>query len=132
MRSRITSIVRSVLVAGFVFGYYGMIAGRPIPLLLIGSLAGAGWGWLTNKLFLEKASYPVPYRRRLILLMLGEFLLLLYLVFPALGAYNQTHPVHQPVYVAAREYNPGVVDLELTAGDGVSIQGPTESRRSGP
>jgi uncharacterized protein len=113
----INTLVGGVL--GAAFGAFGNI----IPWLLGGLLLGALLGLANEALFRRSRRLARWYRLRTVILVLVESLLALYVVIPAMGVYEATHPARVAVVGSPADVGLPYEDVVLTAADGVSLRG---------
>jgi hypothetical protein len=91
---------------------------------LAGSLAfGIAAGYLFERFFARFQDHKHLYRFRLVFLVLGEMLLTVYLVMPAVEAYVNLHPGRSHVIGTPAKLGMEYEDVSLRTADGVVLRG---------
>jgi pimeloyl-ACP methyl ester carboxylesterase len=124
-RSRMHSWI-AVIINTFVGGVVGATFGTfgNFVLWLIGGLVlGAALGLANEALFDQARGLARWYRLRTVILVLGEVLLVIYVLIPAYGAYHATHPTRVPVLRSPASLGMAYEDVAIPTADGVTLRG---------
>ncbi|MBN1315875.1 MAG: alpha/beta fold hydrolase [Anaerolineales bacterium] len=116
------AVILNVL-AGTVFGFAFGIFGNMLSWLRFGLVSGLLLGVANEFLFARIKTHPRIYRFRSVLLALVEFLVVMYLGFPAHIAYTLTHPVREPVVGSPMDVGVAYEDVEIPTTGGVTLRG---------
>jgi pimeloyl-ACP methyl ester carboxylesterase len=116
------AVLVNALVGGVVGAAFGLF-GSFIPWLVGGLLVGALLGLANEALFVRTRRLARWYKLRTVILVLGEALLVFYVVVPAMGVYDATHPGRVAVVGAPADLGLPYEDVFLSAADGVTLRG---------
>jgi uncharacterized protein len=106
-------------IVGAVFGSYGNLL-----LWLIGGLVlGTALGLANETLFNPARRLARWYKLRTVILVLGETLLVIYVLLPAYAAYHATHPARIPVVGSPADLGIAYEDVVLPTADGITLRG---------
>ena len=121
LHSRIAVIINTIVggALGAAFGTFG----NTLLWLLAGLLLGALLGLANEALFRRSRRLARWYKLRTVILVLVESLLALYVVVPAIGVYDATHPARVPVVGSPADLSLPYEDVVLVAADGVALRG---------
>jgi len=123
----VKSIPRLIWINTLLLALIGLLAGvmlsRALLWTLGGALFGALLGWLANTLYSKvSAMRNWPFARHLLLLFLVEALLILYLVIPSVGAYEQVYPSRNPLLgLTPTEIAPATETVTLHTADDLTL-----------
>ncbi len=120
-RRTILTIVTNAVVCGVIGGAIGSF--WSFWAWLGGSLAfGAAAGYLYERFFARFEGHKILFRSRLVFLVLGEVLLTIYLVMPAVEAYVNLHPGRSRVIGTPARLGMEYEDVSLRTQDGVVLR----------
>jgi len=106
-------------IIGAAFGSFGRMLFWIMGGFLVGVLLAAGW----ELLFRPLAKRKRLFRLRPLLLVLVDFLLVLFLVIPLYGGWNNTHPQRVEIAIIPEDMGVAYEDVQLTTPDGVQLAG---------
>jgi len=106
-------------VVGATFGAFGNL----ILWLIGGLVVGAALGLANEALFNQVHRLARWYKLRTVILVLGEVLLVIYVLIPAYGAYHATHPTRVPVVGSPASLGMAYEDVTMLTADGVTLRG---------
>jgi hypothetical protein len=121
IHSRIAVIINTLVggVVGAAFGAFGKLA----PWLIGGLVLGAALGVANEALFNHARRLARWYKLRTVILVLGEALLVFYVLIPAYGAYHATHPTRVPVVGSPTSLGMAYEDVAMPTADGIILRG---------
>jgi pimeloyl-ACP methyl ester carboxylesterase len=121
LHSRIAVVINTLVggALGAAFGAFGNI----LPWLLGGLLLGALLGLANEALFQRSRRLARWYKLRTVILVLVESLVALYVVIPAMGVYEATHPARVPVAGSPADLGLPYEEVVLSAADGIHLRG---------
>lgn len=115
-------VIANALVGGVFGAAYGIFGGF-VPWLICGLVSGASLGLANELLFQRVGRLARWYRLRTVVLVLGESLLVLYVVPPVLGAYHATHPTRVSVVSSPAGRGLTYEEVGISAADGTMLRG---------
>lgn len=124
-RSRIHSWIAVIIntFAGGVVGATFGVFGNPLLSLIGGLVGGIALGLVNEALFNQARCLARWYKLRTVILVLGEVLLVIYVLIPAYGAYHATHPTCVPVVGSPASLGMDYEDVTMPTADGVTLRG---------
>lgn len=109
-------------VCGIIGAAFGSLGGF-VPWLIGGLVLGAVFGLANEALFNRARRLARWYKLRTVILVLGEALLVFYVLMPAYGVYHSTHPTRVPVIASPSDLGMAYEDVTILAADGVALRG---------
>ena len=121
LHSRIAVLINTLVggALGAAFGAFGNI----LPWLLGGLLLGALLGLANEALFHRSRRLARWYKLRTVILVLVESLVALYVVIPAMGVYEATHPARVAVTGSPADLGLPYEDVIMSTADGLALRG---------
>lgn len=104
---------------GAAFGSYGNMLAWIVGGFIVGILLASGWEAIFSRLTHRARLYYL----RPILLVLVDFLLVVFLVIPLYGGWQNVHPQRVKVAITPQEIDMAYEDVKLTTSDGVQLAG---------
>src|SRR5262245_59943589 len=90
----------NTLVLAVIGAAFGYAAGNVVVWLIGGALAGLVLALAVEVIFQPLRNRPRLFRRRMLILVLGEALLAVFVIIPAYTAYTTVYPIRYPVTVS--------------------------------
>ena len=121
LHSRIAVVINTIVggALGAAFGVFGNV----LLWLLCGLLLGALLGLANEAVFHRSRRLARWYKLRTVILVLVESLLALYVVVPAVGVYDATHPARVAVVGSPADVGLPYEDVVMAAAGGVTLRG---------
>ncbi len=109
------------LIGIIIGGAFGITTDNILHWLVIGLLIGSIIGFIGAFIFNKFQNYEKLFRRRYLLLVFIDVLLVIYLFLPIYRAYQITHPVRSPVTITPSDIDVEYEAVNLTTADGVQL-----------
>ncbi|MBN1537614.1 MAG: alpha/beta fold hydrolase [Anaerolineales bacterium] len=106
-------------IIGAAFGSYGGMLTWIIGGFILGVILAAAWEAIFHRL----AHRPRLFRLRPLLLVLVDFLLVLFLVIPLYGGWHNAHPQRVAVTITPQDIDMAYEEVQLTTSDGIRLAG---------
>ena len=116
------AVIINILVCGAIGATFGAF-GYPFLWFVGGLVLGAVLGLANEALFNRVRLLARWYKLRTVILVLGEALLVIYVLIPAYGAYHATHPTRVPVAGSPASLGMTYEVAAMPTADGVTLRG---------